>query len=116
MHFLLGQTAQGIGYVLVADLESVFNRHTLDHIREHRAGGNGAGAAKCFKGGIFDNALVADLEIEFESVATGQAAHLANGIGSFQGSHVVRAQKMVMNGFSVIPHNCLPKRSASLIL
>ena len=40
----------------------------------------------------------------------------ADGIGPFQRAHIVGPQKMVMYGFSVIPHNYLPTRSVSLCL
>ena len=116
VHLLLGQAAQGIGDVLVGQLERLVHRHALDHVREHGAGGDGAGAAESFKTGVLDDALVIDFQIELERVAAGQAAHLAHGVGVGQGARVVRVQKMIMHGFAIIPHNCLLKRNAFQIL
>ena len=110
------QAAQGIGDVLVGQLERLVHRHALDHVREHGAGGDGAGAAESFKTGVLDDALVIDFQIELERVSAGQAAHLAHGVGVGQGARVVRVQKMIMHGFAIIPHNCLLKRNAFQIL
>ena len=45
-----------------------------------------------------------------------RTALAADGVGTFKGAHIVRMQKVVVNFFSVIPHDCLPLRSISLNL
>lgn len=38
---------------------------------------------KVSEAGLFDDAFIVDLQIELEGVATGQAAHFADGVGIF---------------------------------
>lgn len=108
VHLFLGQAAQGFGDLLVGELEGVFGLHALDHVGQHGAGSDGAGTAEGLEAGLFDDAFIVDLQIELEGVATGQAAHFADGVGIFHGAGVMRTEKMFMDGVSVVPHDVLP--------
>ncbi len=105
---LLGQPAQIIGDILVGDLGGLLDGHPLDHFRQGRGRGDGAGAAEGLEPHVLDAAVFVQLEGELQGVAAGDVAHQGRAVRVFHLADVAGMEEMVYDLIGIFPHKVVP--------
>ena len=97
------KTVQGLGDGFVGELHRLGDRLSLDKLRGHGAGGDGAAAAKGLKSYIH-NDVIFDFQVDLHNIAAFGVAYFAHAAGVFHGTHIPGIAEMVHYLFAVKSH------------
>ncbi len=113
MHLFLGQTAQIISKILVADLGRLIQGQAFNHLGKGRGRGDSAGAAEGFEFGISDAFIRSQFQKKFKGVPAGQGADLTDSVGIGNLTNIAGIHKMITYLIRIIPHGPVSRLEAN---
>ena len=105
VHLLRRQAFKVVGDVLVGDQQRLIDRLADDHLGQRRGRRDGGTAAEGLEPGVLDDlGFRLDLEHQTQRVAAGNRTDLANGIGLFKDTGILRVEEVLLELVRVVPH------------